>query len=66
MHTKQTVAFGKEQREKWLKFNKGEFTVTRLQRLMGRGFGCGSKLLVLMVNMKIGGKWMFIHPNMEP
>ena len=27
MHKNQTVEFGREQREKWLKFNKGEFTV---------------------------------------
>jgi len=27
MHTKQTVEFGKDVRQKWLKFDKGEFTI---------------------------------------
>lgn len=30
MHEKQTIAFGKEMRKKWLGFNKGEFTVMEM------------------------------------
>ena len=28
--------------------------------------GCGCQNCVPLVNIKIGGKWMFIHPKMEP
>jgi len=34
MHSKQTVAFGGEQREKWLKFDKGEFTIMEMIALL--------------------------------
>merc|ERR1719245_2878998 len=30
MHTHQTVAFGQEQRERWLKFDKGEFSIMEM------------------------------------
>jgi myo-inositol 2-dehydrogenase/D-chiro-inositol 1-dehydrogenase len=34
MHSKQTVEFGKAQRENWLKFDKGEFTVMEMIELL--------------------------------
>merc|ERR1712048_712060 len=34
MHSKQTVAFGKQQREAWLKFDKGEFTIMEMIDLL--------------------------------
>jgi len=34
MHTKQTVAFGQSTREKWLKFDKGEYTVMEMIKLL--------------------------------
>merc|ERR1712232_386007 len=34
MHERQTVEFGKQQREKWLKFDKGEFTIMEMIALL--------------------------------
>ncbi|CAK0879614.1 unnamed protein product [Prorocentrum cordatum] len=34
MHTKQTVDFGLQQRERWLKFEKGEFTVMEIIEML--------------------------------
>jgi len=34
MHQNQTVEFGREQREKWLKFNKGEFTIMEVIEML--------------------------------
>jgi len=36
MHRRQTVEFGKEQREKWLKFDKGEFTIMEMIALLDK------------------------------
>eukprot|EP00971_Amphidinium_carterae_P178888 3547989-Amphidinium_carterae.1 len=34
MHTRQTVEFGRETREKWLKFDKGDFTIMEMIALL--------------------------------